>query len=56
MDSTGWSVRAHRAAQESRRQLYVVRGPSQGQRLLTLTGIDERLAVLDAPENVLQGG
>jgi anti-sigma B factor antagonist len=57
MDSTGLSVlvRAHHAAEESQRRLYLVRGPSQVQRLLTLTGVEDRLAVLDTPEDVLQG-
>jgi anti-sigma B factor antagonist len=58
MDSTGLSVlvKAHHAAQESQRPLYLVRGPSQVHRLLTLTGVEERLTVLDAPEDVLHRG
>ena len=58
MDSTGLSVlvKAHHAAQRSERRLYLVRGPSQVHRLLTLTGVEDRLAVLDAPEDVPQGG
>ena len=58
MDSTGLSVlvRAHQAAQEADRKLYLVRGPHQVQRLLTLTGLQERLPVLETPEEVLDGG
>jgi anti-sigma B factor antagonist len=58
MDSTGLSVliKAHHAAEESQRALYLVRGPAQVHRLLTLTGVEERLTVLDTPEDVLHGG
>jgi anti-anti-sigma factor len=58
MDSTGLSVvvKAHQAAEASERQLCLVKGPPQVQRLLSLTGVAERLRVLDAPEDVLSGG
>jgi anti-anti-sigma factor len=58
MDSTGLSVlvKAHQAAEQADRRLYLVKGPPQVQRLLTLTGVEERLSVLDAPEDVLSEG
>jgi anti-sigma B factor antagonist len=58
MDSTGLSVliRAHQTAEEAQRRLYLVKGPPQVQRLLTLTGVGERLAVVDTPEDALHGG
>lgn len=54
MDSTGLSllVKAQRRAQESHRQLAVVRGGAQVQRLLTLTGVAERLTLIDEPEQL----
>jgi anti-sigma B factor antagonist len=56
MDSTGLSllVKAQRRAQESRHQFAVVKGSDQVLRLLTLTGVAERLTLIDAPEE-LQG-
>ena len=58
MDSTGLSVliKAHQAAEEGDRRLCLVKGPPQVQRLLSLTGVGERLSVLDAPEDALPGG
>lgn len=58
MDSTGLSVliRAHQTAEAGERRLSVVKGPPQVQRLLTLTGVGERLAVVDTPEDALRGG
>lgn len=58
MDSTGLSVliRAHQTAEGAERRLYLVKGPPQVQRLLTLTGVGERLAVVDSPEDALRGG
>ena len=55
MDSTGLSVlvRAHQRAVESGRRFAVVKGPQQVQRLLTLTGVAERLTVADTPEELL---
>jgi hypothetical protein len=37
------------------KQLAVVKGPQQVQRLLSLTGVAERLTVVDAPEELLAG-
>lgn len=58
MDSTGLSVliRAHQTAEDADRRLWLVKGPPQVQRLLTLTGVGERLAVVDTPEDALSGG
>ena len=55
IDSTGLSVlvKAHQEAQESGRRFGVVRGSAQVQRLLGLTGLAERLAVADAPDDLL---
>jgi anti-sigma B factor antagonist len=57
MDSTGLSVlvRAHQRAEEQGRQLAMVRGPQQVQRLLRLTGVADRLTLVDAPEELLEG-
>jgi anti-sigma B factor antagonist len=54
MDSTGLSllVKAQRRAQDARRRLAVVKGGAQVQRLLTLTGVAERLTLIDSPEQV----
>jgi anti-sigma B factor antagonist len=58
MDSTGLSVliKAHQSAEEASQRLYLVKGPPQVQRLLNLTGVGERLSVLEAPEDALGGG
>jgi anti-anti-sigma factor len=55
MDSTGLSVlvRAHQRAVEHGKRFAVVRGPQQVQRLLTLTGVAERLTLADSPEELL---
>jgi anti-sigma B factor antagonist len=57
MDSTGLSVlvRAHQKATESGKQLAVVKGPQQVQRLLSLTGVADRLTVVETPEELLAG-
>jgi anti-sigma B factor antagonist len=57
MDSTGLSVlvRAHQRATESGKRLAVVKGPQQVQRLLSLTGVADRLTVVDTPEELLAG-
>lgn len=54
MDSTGLSVlvRAHQRATEKGQQFAVVRGSQQVQRLLSLTGVAERLTLVDSPEEV----
>jgi anti-sigma B factor antagonist len=57
IDSTGLSVlvKAHQDAQESGREFGLVKGGAQVQRLLTLTGLAERLRIVDAPEQLLAG-
>ncbi|MFL5822520.1 MAG: STAS domain-containing protein [Solirubrobacteraceae bacterium] len=54
MDSTGLSVlvRAHQRATESGQRFAVVKGPQQVQRLLSLTGVADRLTLVDSPEEV----
>jgi anti-sigma B factor antagonist len=56
MDSTGLSVlvRAHQRAEENGRRLGLVNGSQQVQRLLTLTGVAERFALADTPEELLR--
>jgi anti-sigma B factor antagonist/stage II sporulation protein AA (anti-sigma F factor antagonist) len=58
MDSTGLSVlvRAHQRAGETGRRFGVVKGQPQVQRLLSLTGVSERLTVADSLEQLLHGG
>jgi anti-anti-sigma factor len=55
MDSTGLSVlvRAHQRAEEQGRRLAMVKGPQQVQRLLSLTGVADRMTVVDRPEELL---
>ena len=57
MDSTGLSVlvRAHQRAEENGRRLGLVNGSQQVQRLLTLTGVADRLMLTDVPEELLGG-
>jgi anti-sigma B factor antagonist len=57
MDSTGLSVlvRAHQRAEENGRRLGLINGSQQVQRLLTLTGVADRLALTDVPEELLDG-
>jgi anti-anti-sigma factor len=57
MDSTGLSVlvRAHQRATENGKRLAIVKGPQQVQRLLSLTGVADRLTVVDTPEELLAG-
>jgi anti-anti-sigma factor len=54
MDSTGLSVlvRAHQRTAERGQRLAVVKGPQQVQRLLSLTGVAERLTLVDSPEEI----
>lgn len=58
MDSTGLSiiVGAHQRLAETGRKLSLVKGPQQVQRLLDLTGVSERLRLVDSPEEVIAGG
>jgi anti-sigma B factor antagonist len=55
MDSTGLSVlvRAHQRATENGQRFGVVRGPQQVQRLLSLTGVADRLRLADSPDELL---
>jgi anti-sigma B factor antagonist len=55
MDSTGLSVlvRAHHRATENGQRFGVVKGPQQVQRLLSLTGVADRLTLADSPEELL---
>lgn len=55
MDSTGLSVlvRAHQRAEENGRRLGLVNGSQQVQRLLSLTGVAERLTLADVPNELL---
>ena len=55
MDSTGLSiiVKAHQRLTERGRTLNLVRGPQQVQRLLDLTGVAERIQLVDSPEEIL---
>lgn len=55
MDSTGLSVlvRAHQRATEKGQRFGVVRGPQQVQRLLSLTGVADRLTLADSPDELL---
>lgn len=57
MDSTGLSVvvRAHQKVTQAGKRFAVVKGPQQVQRLLSLTGVAERLTVVDSPEELLAG-
>ncbi len=57
MDSTGLSVlvRAHQRAQESGRGFGVIKGGPQVQRLLSLTGVTERMQVAESLEELLHG-
>lgn len=54
MDSTGLSVlvRAHQRAEEQGLELAMVKGSQQVQRLLNLTGVADRLRLLDSPEEL----
>lgn len=58
MDSTGLSiiVGAHQRLAEHGRSLTLVKGSPQVQRLLDLTGVAERLQLVDTPEEVVTGG
>jgi anti-sigma B factor antagonist len=55
MDSTGLSVlvRAHQREEEQGRRLAMVKGPQQVQRLLSLTGVADRLTLVDTPEDLI---
>jgi anti-sigma B factor antagonist len=55
MDSTGLSilVRAHQRLAGEGCEVGLVKGSQQVQRLLDLTGVAERLRLVDAPEDLL---
>ena len=57
LDSTGLGVlvKANHRAEEAGRRFALVRGGPQVQRLLNLTGIVDRLTVVDTPEELLGG-
>lgn len=54
MDSTGLSVliRAHQRAQEHGHRLAIVNGSRQVRRLLSLTGVADRLTIVDDPDQL----
>jgi anti-sigma B factor antagonist len=58
MDSTGLSalVRAHQRAEQGGQRFILVNGSQQVQRLLSLTGIAERMTLVDDPKDALGGG
>jgi anti-sigma B factor antagonist len=58
MDSTGLSivVGAHRRLAEQGRSLSIVRGSAQVQRLLDLTGVADRLQIVDSLEEAVTQG
>jgi anti-sigma B factor antagonist len=57
MDSTGLSilVREHQRLTGEGCRMGLVRGSPQVQRLLELTGVSERLTLVDEPEELLDG-
>jgi anti-sigma B factor antagonist len=57
IDSTGLSVlvKANQRAEDTSCRFGLVNGGSQVRRLLSLTGIAERLTVADTPEELLDG-
>jgi anti-anti-sigma factor len=58
MDSSGLAVivKAHQRAQNAGHRLGVINGSPQVQRLLSLTGMDERMTVVGTAEELLGGG
>jgi anti-sigma B factor antagonist len=56
MDSTGLSVlvRAHQRAAENSQRFGLVNGSQQVQRLLSLTGVADRLMLAETPEGLLE--
>lgn len=58
IDSTGLSVlvAAHQQEVAAGREFCVVQGPAQVQRLLALTGLEQRLTVADTLEQLLSSG
>jgi anti-sigma B factor antagonist len=58
MDSTGLSVvvKAHQRAEEKGIAFALVKGTAQVQRLLSLTGVADRITVVDGPEELTGAG
>jgi anti-anti-sigma factor len=58
MDSTGLSVlvKAHQRAEDAGTRFGLVNGPAQVRRLLSLTGIGDRVTVVENPDELLGGG
>ncbi len=58
MDSTGLSVliRAHQRAQEGGHRIGIVNGSRQVRRLLSLTGVADRLTIVERPEELVAEG
>jgi anti-anti-sigma factor len=56
IDSTGLGllIKAHRRAEAAGRRFAIVRGQSQVQKLLGVTGIEQRLTLVDSPEDLLE--
>jgi len=56
MDSTGLSVlvRAHQRAEENSQRFGLVNGSQQVQRLLSLTGVADRLVLSETPDELLE--
>ncbi|HEY6398755.1 MAG TPA: STAS domain-containing protein [Solirubrobacteraceae bacterium] len=56
MDSMGLSalVRAHQRAEQTGQRFVLVNGSPQVQRLLSLTGIAERMTLVDDPDDALR--
>lgn len=58
IDSTGLNVllRGRQRAMESGQKFAVVKGPERVQQLLSVTGVADRLTLVDAPEELLGDG
>ena len=58
IDSTGLNVllRGRQRAMESGKKFAVVKGPERVQQLLSVTGVADRLTLVDAPEELLGDG
>jgi anti-sigma B factor antagonist len=56
IDSTGLGllIKANRHAEAAGRRFAIVRGQSQVQRLLGVTGIEQRLTLVNSPEELLE--
>jgi anti-sigma B factor antagonist len=58
MDSTGLHLllQAQQHAEESGRRLALIRGREQVHRLLSLTGMEELITIVDSPEDLFETG